>query len=126
METQTVERATIGGPVPGYYGTVRPLVRLESWGPAAERLHPLDWREEFIGGTTEEGEFRVYPDWSALPEWRVAPPMAAAFGYSLAVRVDITGRSIVRWGGSRWIRGRMEFCHDGEPSTFAPCWLLVE
>lgn len=122
MET-TIEtgRAAIGEPMPGYYGIVRPVVRVDGWIPIGVGLETLDAVELYIGMT--DGPERVYPEWSAVPAYRITTPGAGA---TLAVRVDITGRKCHRWCGDRWVRGRLEFCHDGEPSTFAPCWLLVE
>jgi hypothetical protein len=112
METITQPRAAIGESIPGYdyAGAVRPVVRLESWGPIAQRLEPIDPRD-----AAETG-------WSAAPEYRLH---ALQTGARLAVRVVVTGRKPVRWSGGYWCRGRVEFCGDGEPSTFAPCWLLV-
>lgn len=45
---------------------------------------------------------------------------------SLAVNVTITGRKIVHKPfGGRWIRCKVEFVGDGEPSTFSGAWMRV-
>lgn len=104
--------ATIGETVPGYMSRiVRPVVRVESWGPCGvglEPIHPLD--------AAADG-------WSATPDYRVR---LLSTGAELAVRVDITGRTVTRWGGSGWLRARLELCGDCEPSRFMPCWILAE
>lgn len=110
METETeTRRAAIGEPVPGYCWTLAPVVRLESWGPCGEGLEPIDPRDAAAHG------------WSATPEYRLRAPHT---GTRHAVRVAATGRHVRRWGCAYWLRGRIEFCGDGEPSTFAPCWIL--
>lgn len=110
MEAETIDRAAIGGPVPGYCWTVAAAVRLESWGPCCAALEPIDARDAAADG------------WSTAPEYRLRAPHT---GTRHAVRVEITGRAVSRWAGGYWLRGRVEFCGDGEPSTFAPCWLLL-
>ncbi len=110
METATAtERATIGGAVPGYCRIVRPVVRVESWGPIGVGLQPIDPRDAAAAG------------WSATPEYTLTTPNAGA---RLAVRAVVTGRTVSRWGGEGWIRGRLELCGDGEPSRFLPCLFL--
>lgn len=112
METETVDRAAIGGPVPGYHSwIVSHAVRLESWGACCELLEPIDPRDAAADG------------WSATPDYRLRAPHT---GTPHAVRVDVTGRNVHRWHGAYWLRGRVEFCGDGEPSTFSPCWLLLK
>lgn len=102
----------IGEPVPGHgLRTVSDIVRLESWGPCGWRLEPIHLLDAAASG------------WSAPPEYRLTSP---GTGLRLAVRVDATGRRLHLWGGQYWLRGRVEFCGDCEPSTFAPCWILCE
>lgn len=36
---------------------------------------------------------------------------------SLPVRVEVTGRTIQRRSGERWVRVRITFLHDGEPDV---------
>jgi hypothetical protein len=111
METETIERAAIGGPVPGYYRwKVSELVRIESWGACCQHLEPIDPHDAAADG------------WSTAPQYRLR---GSNTGTRYAVRVEITGRVVSRWADSYWLRGRVEFCGDGEPSTFAPCWLLL-
>lgn len=109
----TMKRPAIGETLPEYQagGIVRPVVRLESWGPLAQRLDPIHPLDAAADG------------WSTTPEFRLHAPHTGA---RLAVRVAVTGRRPVRWSGNYWARGRVEFCGDGAPSTFAPCWLLIE
>ena len=113
METATeTVRPAIGETVPGYYSrVVRPVVRVETWGARGVGLEPIDPRDAAADG------------WSATPEYRATAP---ATGARFAVRVDITGRTVSRWGGSGWLRARLELCGDGEPSRFMPCWILAE
>jgi hypothetical protein len=119
---ETMEKPAIGQPLPGYaWGVVKPVIRLDSWGPVAVRLEPFDGSDLWIG--TADGRHRVYPDWSATPEYVVTAPHTMR---RLLVRVEITGRTRRRWLGGYWVRGRVEFCRDGESSEFAPCWLLSE
>lgn len=108
----TIERPAIGETVPGYTSrVVRPVVRVESWGPCGLGLEPIDPRDAAADG------------WSATPEYRVTTLQT---GISLAVRVEFTGRTVRYWGGSGWIRAKLELCGDGEPSRFVPCWILAE
>ena len=110
--TTETARPAIGEIVPGYMSRiVRPVVRVESWGPCGVAIQPIDPRDAAAAG------------WSAAPEYRVETPATRA---RLAVRVDITGRTVARWGGCGWIRARLELCGDGEPSRFLPCWILAE
>lgn len=100
----------IGEKLPGYAQRVEPVLRVESWGPICVRLddvHPAD--------AAADG-------WSSRPEYVTTTPNAGA---RLAVRASVTGRTPQLWGGSRWVRGRVELCGDGEPSRFLPCWFLL-
>ena len=45
---------------------------------------------------------------------------------SLAVNVAVTGRTLQRRQGSLYVRCQIEFVGDGEPSTFAGGWMLVD
>lgn len=124
MATQASPVA-IGDDAPGYSSaTIRPVARVESWGPVAVPLETIDPAEIYLE-TIDPGtgaRCRVYPAWSAPPEWRLVTPGARA---ALLVRATVTGRAVVRWGGARWIRGRLEIVGDGEASRFLPCWLIV-
>jgi hypothetical protein len=57
-------------------------------------------------------------------------PRPAAFSgdpiQSLAVNVVVTGRTVQLREGGYWVRVRIEFVGDGEPSTFTGGWLLRE
>lgn len=104
---------TIGNTLAGYEcgGAVREIVRLETWGPISQRLEAIHPADAAAAG------------WSATPEYRLPAPQT---GCRLAVRVTVTGRKPQRWSGQYWVRGEVEFCGDCEPSTFAPCWLLIQ
>lgn len=111
---KAIERArpAIGEIVPGYLSrVVRPVVRVEAWGPCGVALDPIDPRDAAAEG------------WSMTPEYRVTLP---GTGARLAVRVHITGRTVVRWGGAGWLRARLELCGDGEPSRFVAGWIIAE
>jgi hypothetical protein len=43
---------------------------------------------------------------------------------SLAVNVVVTGRTWQRREGDYWVRVRIEFVGDGEPSVFVGGWML--
>lgn len=45
---------------------------------------------------------------------------------SMCVNVTITGRTIQRKAGDNWLRCKIEFVHDGEPSTEHTGWLRVD
>lgn len=44
----------------------------------------------------------------------------------VAVNVTVTGRTLQRRTDSLYVRCKIEFVGDGEPSTFTGGWLLVE
>ena len=44
---------------------------------------------------------------------------------SLAVNVQITGKTLQRRNGSSMVKVKIEFVGDGEPSTFTGGWMLV-
>jgi hypothetical protein len=44
----------------------------------------------------------------------------------LAVNVTVTGRTLQRMQGDLFVRVKIEFVGDGEPSTFTGGWLKVE
>lgn len=71
----------------------------------AERLLPCEW---------EAAEFR-YPCW-ALHAERVK---------GVACNVTVTGRTFKVVQGHQWIRCKVEFVGDGEPSTFVGGWVMV-
>lgn len=45
--------------------------------------------------------------------------------HAIACNVTITGRALTRWGGDLWVRVKVEWVGDGEPSTETRGWLLV-
>lgn len=107
--TATAARPTIGEPVPGYHSLIlAPVVRLDSWGAYAVGLDPIDPRDAAAEG------------WSATPEWRMQSPAVVPW----AVRVQATGRAVRRMAGAYWLRARVEFCGDGQPSHVSPGWIL--
>lgn len=71
----------------------------------SERLLPSDW---------EAAEFR-FPCW-ALHSNKVK---------GVACNVTVTGRTFKAREGQLWIRCKVEFVGDEEPSTFASGWVLV-
>ena len=114
----------IGDTVPGFeYFTIKPVVRIDGWRNGVEwlPLEPFNGSEFYIG--TLDDSARVYPAWSTAPEY-ILPHNSA--GYRPPVRVAVTGRTPTKNGGEYWLRGRVEFCRDGEPSEFAPCWILLD
>lgn len=46
-------------------------------------------------------------------------------GLELAVNIVVTGRTFQRYGGELWVRVRVEFVGDCEPSTFVSAWMKV-
>jgi hypothetical protein len=85
-------------------GASRPLKKLEGRS-VSERLLPSDW---------DAAAFR-YPAASLGPDG------------SVAVNVELTGRTLQRrpYSDDLWIKARVEFVGDGEPSRFASAWLLA-
>lgn len=51
--------------------------------------------------------------------------LESAIGYHIAVNVTVTGRTFQRFNDSLWVRVRVEFVGDCEPSTFTRAWMLV-
>ena len=45
--------------------------------------------------------------------------------HSIAINVTITGRTTQYRKSARWVRVRIEFVGDCEPSTFTSGWLLI-
>jgi hypothetical protein len=107
----TTARAAVGEILPGYSRIVRPVVRVEAWGPIGVGLEPIDQADASAAG------------WSTTPEYRLTTPNTRA---RMAVVAHVTGRTPTPWGGDYWTRGRLEVCGDGEPSHSLPCWFLVE
>lgn len=111
-QSSPAQGSTTGDVVPGYSSRfLRPVVRVESWGPIGLALEPIDPRDRAADG------------WSAPPDYRVTTPHT---GLARAARVKITGRALVRWGGDTWCRAQLELCGDGEPSAFLPAWILAK
>lgn len=80
---------------------------VEIVGGRCERLLPSDW---------EQAAFR-WPH--PMHDWRESR--------AIAINVEITGRTFqVRSGGNYWVKARVEWVGDGEPSTFSEAWLRVE
>jgi hypothetical protein len=126
MQTVAPSPVRIGDNIPGYSSSVvRPVVRVEGWAPCGIRMEPIDLDSIYLATTTDSGnECRIYPDWSVTPEWRVISPGARAVHH---VRAVVTGRTVVRWGAARWIRGRLDVATvDGAPTARLPCWLLAD
>lgn len=44
----------------------------------------------------------------------------------IAVNITVTGRTWQRHSGDLWVRVRIEFVGDGEPSVFHKGWMLKE
>ena len=79
------------------------VVKIDSW-RISQVLESSDW---------EAAAFRI--------------PTTNGVIRSLAVNVTVTGRTLQRLsGGGLWVRVRVEFVGDGEPSTYAGGWLLIE
>lgn len=88
------------------------LVRPDEW-RNAHRLVESDW---------SEAPFR-------LPTGRMMPWADEVREVRLAVRVEVTGRTVRRpFGryGGRWVRVRVTFVGDGEPDTHTGGWMAVE
>jgi hypothetical protein len=88
-------------------------------------MEPIDLDAIYIGTVDDNGkETRIYPQWSVTPEWMITSPGARQVHHVCAV---VTGRTVVRWGAARWIRGRLDIANvDGAPTVSLPCWLLVD
>ena len=120
MATLAPSPVRIGDVIPGYSSsTVRPVVRVDSWAPYGIGMVPIDLESIYLGTVDDNGkETRIYPKWSVAPEWVVISPGARAVHH---VRAVITGRTVVRWGAARWVRGRMDISKcDGEPTVSLP------
>lgn len=48
------------------------------------------------------------------------------FERGIACNVVVTGETIIHQGGAMWLRGRIEWVKDDEPSTFETCMIRVE
>jgi hypothetical protein len=80
------------------------IVKLEGKS-VAEALFPCtDW---------DAAGFR-YPN--PIPSWRK--------DRAIACNVTVTGKVPSLYNGGWWLRGRIEWVGDGEPSTFGKCWIL--
>ncbi|NBW17757.1 MAG: hypothetical protein EBR82_58250 [Caulobacteraceae bacterium] len=122
------DRPTIGAPVPGAeYFTIQPVVRLESFPPEwlSLEVYPGDVAAgNYLAAVDDSGAVGpplAFPAWSAAPEYWLP---INRHGWRPAVRVVVTGRRPVRWGGEYWMRARVEFCHDGGPSEYVSGWIL--
>lgn len=125
MATLAPAPVRIGDDIPGYSSSVVcPVVRVESWAPYGIQMVPIDLESVYLATTMDNGqEYRIYPDWSVQPGWVVTSPGARAVHH---VRAVVTGSTVVRWGASRWVRGRMDIAKcDGEPTVSMACWFLV-
>ncbi len=76
-------------------------------------IMPDGWRfaEKLIPETWDKADFRI-------PTPHLAPVIE-----SLAVKVEVTGRTYQRKNGEYWVRVRIEYVGDCEPSTFVPGWM---
>jgi len=70
---------------------------------------------EPIGDGWPGCDFR-YPN--PIPEWRESR--------AIACNVTVTGRKVHWRGGCRWVRCRVEWVGDCEPSTYGGGWLAVD
>lgn len=68
------------------------------------------------------GERLTVSDWNKA-QFRL-PTGSSGPIKSLAVNVTITGRTWQRREGDLWVRVRVEFVGDGEPSVFVGGWML--
>lgn len=103
-----------------------------------EALHALAVAEEharFVRETAPKVGSYVEPDgWRfggrLLPEtWEAASfrlPTGLTTVTSLAVNVKVTGTMYRYRRGSRWVRVKVEFVGDGEPSRFRGAWMKVD
>lgn len=79
---------------------INSVIKPDNW-QFAQRLQPSDW---------EMASFRL--------------PTSRNFGItSLATNVVVTGRTWQRREGDYWVRVKIEFVGDGEPSTFSKGWM---
>lgn len=81
---------------------VASYVRPELW-PFGARLQPSDW-----------------------PAASFYLPTGGSIVKEIAVNVTVTGRTLAMKAGAFWVRCKIEFVGDGEPSQFSPGWMLVE
>lgn len=44
---------------------------------------------------------------------------------SVAINIEITGRTWQRYNGAFWVRAKIEFVGDCEPSTFGKGWIKI-
>jgi len=71
-------------------------------------------------------ELLLASDWDAamfrfpnpVPDW--------ATRHAIAVNVEITGRTFRRRRGAQYVKLRLEWVGDGEPSTYSDGWLLAD
>lgn len=97
MELPRIERADLGPRHADRQGEPMPIIEIEgrTW-----VLIPCD-------------------DWNRA-EWRMVLSLV-----DVAANVTVTGKTIVRKNGCEWLRGKIEFLDDDEPSTFAKCLVRV-
>ena len=78
-----------------------------------DRLYPGD---DFCDSSFAGCDFR-FPN--PVREWH--------FDHAIACNVSVTGRTVqFRHGSETWVRAKIEFVGDGEPSEFIGGWLKVE
>lgn len=76
------------------------IIHIDGW-QFATRLTASDW---------DQAAFRI--------------PTGYSFGItSLAVNVTVTGRTFQNRQGELWVRVKVEFVGDGEPSSFQGGWM---
>lgn len=108
MTTATATMQTIGKTSVEIYGTAYSIgvgSYIDFDHRLGECLLPSDW---------ERADFRM-------------PTRAGGPIESVAVNVELTGRTFQRrpYSDDLWIKARVEFVGDDEPSTFAPAWFLA-
>lgn len=77
------------------------VIKPDGWG-LSERLQSSDW---------DRAQFRL-------------PTGHQICSLQLAVNVAVTGRTLQRREGDLWVRVKIEFVGDCEPSTFHSGWML--
>ena len=73
-----------------------------------------------------EGDDVTCPGWDGCDFRYPNPVLGWEKKHAIACNVHVTGRKIRRRNGSQWVRVRIEWVGDCEPSTFSGGWLLVD
>lgn len=92
----------------------------EIWGKTIEaKVGSVVWPDNWFGA-----EQLIESDWDAA-QFRIKLGSNGPIK-SLAVNVEITGRTIQYHNLAYWIRIKIEFVGDGEPSQIYRGWLKVD